>query len=75
MKNATQYQQDGRYEMSVTEAEYDEDGSLHLSLTFSPQETPPLDELLTTGYVKVSVYDNDEFVEKGMLTLYDSLHC
>ncbi len=75
MENVMQYQQDGRYEMTVTEAEYDEDGSLQLSLTVDSQDTPPLDELLTTSYVKVSVYDNNEFAENGTLTLYDSLRC
>jgi hypothetical protein len=42
--------------MTVTEVEYD-DGSLRLSVRFDPNETPPLDELLTDSHVKLSVYD------------------
>ncbi|WP_435153885.1 hypothetical protein [Haladaptatus sp. DFWS20] len=61
--------------MTVAEAKYEDDGSLQLSLTFDPCETPPLDELLTTGYVILSVYDRSDFVENGTLTLYDCHHC
>lgn len=70
-----QYQQNDRYEMTVAEAKYKDHGSLQLLLTFNPCETPPLDELLTTSYVKLSMYDRGEFVENGTLTLYDCHHC
>ncbi len=70
-----QYQQNGRYEMTVSDATYTDDDTLQISLTFGLDETPPLDELLTKGYVKLSVYDNDEFVENGTITLYNALHC
>ncbi|WP_458204982.1 hypothetical protein [Haladaptatus sp. NG-SE-30] len=69
------YKQNYQYEMSVTKAEYDDDGSLCVSLKLCPNETPALDELLTSGYVKLSVYDRDEFAEDGTLALYDRLHC
>ena len=64
------YEQEGRYDMSVTDAHFEEDGSLCLSLRFGPRELPPLDRLLTRGYVKLSVYDNGDFLENGTLTLY-----
>ncbi|WP_227376528.1 hypothetical protein [Haladaptatus halobius] len=60
--------------MTVTEAEYD-DGSLRLSVRFDPNKTLPLDELLTDSYVKLSVYDREEFAERGMLALYNRIHC
>lgn len=69
------YQQDERFDMTVTEANFEDDGSLHLSLRFLPTETPPLDKLLTDGYVKLSVYDGGEFAENGLLTLYDRSNC
>ncbi len=72
--NTIEYQQNSQYEMTVTKAKCDDDGSLHLSLAFDPCNTLPLDELLTNGYVKLSVYDRDEFAESGTLTLYDKLH-
>ncbi|WP_266077303.1 hypothetical protein [Haladaptatus caseinilyticus] len=61
--------------MTVSDATYTDDDTLQISLTFGLDETPPLDELLTKGYVKLSVYDNDEFVENGTITLYNALHC
>lgn len=70
MNNIMQYEQNERYEMSVTDASFEEDGSLCLSLQFGSHVRPPVDELLTTGYVKLSVYDDGEFTEDGTLTLY-----
>ncbi len=70
-----EYKQNNRYEMTVTDAEYDDDGSLNLSVRFDPNETPPLDELLTDSYVKLSVYDRGEFAESGTLALYNRIHC
>lgn len=61
--------------MTVKNAQFEEDGSLCLSLRFDPNETPPLDKLLTKGYVKLSVYDGDDFVEDGTLTLYERSRC
>jgi hypothetical protein len=70
MNDIIKYEQNGRYDMTVTDAHFKEDGSLSLSLRFGPRGLPPLDRLLTTGYVKLSVFDRREFPEDGILTLY-----
>ncbi len=69
------YRQNGRYAMTVKKAQFEDDGSLCLSLRFEPEETPPLDKLLTNGYVKLSVYDGEDFAENGTLSLYGRSHC
>jgi hypothetical protein len=70
MSDIMKYEQNGQYDMTVTDASFEEDGSLCLSLRFGPQGLAPLDRLLTTGYVKLSVYEQEGLPENGILTLY-----
>ena len=58
--------------MEVEEASYDGNGSLQVSIRLD-DEFSTLEEALTTGYVKLSVYERDSFGDCGSLTLYESM--